>query len=91
MRGDDCALRATPQAQAWLRGCAAPCDMPMQGEMERGACYAALEVVRRTAKAGVVDHSTYSTVLGRLRPQCPATLEMVSHWFQRELGKARLR
>jgi len=43
------------------------------------------------AKARVVDHSTYSTVLGRLRPQCPATLEMVSRWFQRELGKARLR
>ncbi len=55
------------------------------------ACYAALEVVRRTAKAGVVGYSTYSTVLSRLRPQCPATLEMVSHKFQCEPGKARLR
>jgi len=84
-------LRATPQAQARRPGCVAPCHMRVRGEMERGACYAASKVVRRTAKARVVDHSTYSTVLGRLRPQCPATLEMVSHWFQREAGKARLR
>ena len=48
------------------------------GVRMRGACYAALELVRRTAKASVVACSGYSTVLGRLRHQCPATLELVS-------------
>ncbi len=34
------------------------------GEPKRGACYTALEVIRRSAKAGVVGYSGYS---GRAR------------------------
>jgi len=60
-------------------GVAAPRHAKCQrtGELERSACYTALGIGRSTAKAGVVDYSGYSTLLGRLRPQCPANLEIV--------------
>jgi hypothetical protein len=44
------------------------------GEPKRGACYSALEVVRRMAKADVVDYSGYSTVWAACALSAPPLL-----------------
>jgi hypothetical protein len=44
------------------------------GEPKRGACYTALEVVRRTAKAGVVDCSGYSPLWAACALNAPPLL-----------------